>query len=93
MLLVLNDCFRRERFNLLELFELVLVLLINVVQVFTGYDTFEALVALLGLRVESGGSIMRLTINTQCAFRIDLLSIEQERVIDDALADVTFHVG
>lgn len=93
VLFVLHDGFRSVRLDLLELLQLVLVLLVDVVQVFRGHDTLQALVLLLCFRVEGRGGIMRHTIDSQRALRVDLLSFEQESVVDDSFADVAFHVG
>ena len=93
VLLVLDDCLSGLRLDLLELLKLVLVLFVNVVQVLASYDTLKALVALLSLRVEGRWRVMGNTVDTEGALRIDFLRFKQERVIDDCLADVTFHVG
>jgi hypothetical protein len=91
--LVFNDRFRGIRLDLLKLFQLVLVLLVNVVQVFRRNDTLQALVFLLCLRVEGSRRVMRRTIDSQCALWVDFLGLIEERVVDDRLANVTFHVG
>jgi len=93
VLLVLDDCLSGLRLDLLELLKLVLVLFVNVVQVLASYDTLKALVALLSLRVEGRRRVMGNTVDTEGALRIDFLRFKQERVIDDCLADVAFHVG
>lgn len=91
--LVFNDCFRGIRLDLLKLFQLVLVLLVNVVQVFRRHNTLQALVFLLCLRVEGSRRVMRRTVDSQCALRVDFFGLVKERVVDDRLANVTFHVG
>jgi len=63
---VLDDGLACVLFDCFELFKLLLVLLVNVVQVFLGDDTLEALVHLLDLGVEGGGSIVHLAINSEC---------------------------
>ena len=91
--LVFNDGFCRVCFDLLELFELVLVLLVNVMQVFRGHNTLEALVFLLCLRVECSWRVMSSTVDSQRAFRVNFFGLEKEGIVNDCLADVSFHVS
>ena len=60
-------------------------------QVLLRNDTLQAFIALLNFGVERGGSIMRLTVYTECRFRVNLLCFEKEGILDSTLADVTFH--
>ena len=49
VLLVLYDCLGGHCLDLLELFKLVFVLLVNVVEVLASHDTLKALISLLSL--------------------------------------------
>ena len=93
VLLVFDDCFGGHCLDLLKLFKLVLVLLVNVVEVLACHDTLKALVSLLSLRVESRWCVVLLTINAKRAIRVNLLRLVKESVINDALTNVPFHVG
>ena len=62
-------------------------------QVFGRDDTLETLVFLLCLRVECSRGIMCRTVDSERALRVDLLGLVQERVVNDSLANVTFHVS
>ena len=62
-------------------------------QVFRRDDTLETLVLLLCLRVECSRGIMRSTIDSERALRVDLLGLVQEGVVNDSLANVTFHMS
>ena len=62
-------------------------------QVFRRNDTLETLVFLLCLRVECSRGIMCGTVDSERALWVDLLGLIQERVVNDSLANVTFHVS
>ena len=91
--LVFNNGLRGVRLDLLELLELVFVLFVDIVQVLGRDDTLETLVFLLCLRVECSRGIMRGTVDSERAFWVDLLGLVKERVVNDSLADVPFHVS
>ena len=91
--LVFDNSLRGVRLDLFKLLELVLVLFVDVVQVFGRNNTLEALILLLSLRIEGSRGIMRGTVDSESAFRVDLLGLDQECVVDDSLAYVTFHVS
>jgi len=62
------------------------------VQVFARDDALQALVPLLGLRVERGWRVVLLTVDAQGAVWVNLFCLVKESVVDDAFADVAFHV-
>ena len=72
---------------------MLLVPLVNVVKILHGYNTLETFIALLCLRVECSRGIMCGTVNSERALWVDLLGLIQERVVNDSLANVTFHVS
>lgn len=90
---VLNDGLRRVLFNFLELFQLLLVLLVDVVQVLSRHQALEALILLKLSREECRWRLVRITVDSEGAFRELLLSIHQESIVDDVLFDVALHVA
>ncbi len=76
----------------LILLHLLLVLLVDVVQVFLGHQALETLVFLQSTRPESCRGIMLLTIDPEGTVGELLLRVVQEGVVDNLLTHVTFHV-
>lgn len=89
---VLYNSFCPEFFDALEVFQLLLVLLVDVVQVFSCYEALQTLILAFLTRVKSGRSIVFRTVDTQSTLREALLRIHQECLLNQLLTDVPFHV-
>lgn len=89
---VLGDRLRRILLDLLEIFKLLLVLLVDVLEVFFGHDALEALILLECSRVESGWGVVLQAVYAQGRVWEFLLRVHHERVVDQFLAHVAFHV-
>lgn len=77
---------------MLKFFQLVLVLLVDVVQIFGGDDALEALVLLFGFGVKGRWCIVSHAIDAESALWVYLFSLKQKGVVNDGLANVSFHV-
>ena len=89
---VLYDSFRAIFLNLLKIFELLFVLLVDILEVFAGNETFEALILAKLAREKCRWSPMTLTVDTKGGLGELLLCIEQERVIDNFFLNMAFHM-
>jgi len=89
---VFRDCAAHKALDLFKVFQIVFVLLVDILKIFAGNQALQALISVFHARVESRRGVVQLAVDAKRTLRELLLSIEQERLIDDVLIDVTFHV-
>ena len=82
---ILTNCPRCETFYVFELLKLLLITLVDVLEIFLGNETLQALILLFCPGVECCWRIMFLTINSKRAFRELLICVHKESIVDDFL--------
>ena len=78
--------------NFLEIFQLLFILLINVLEILPGDKALDALIFLQLPREKGCRGTMIFTIDAQGRVGEFLYSVHQESIIDDFLLQVAFHV-
>ena len=89
---ILLNGFGSVLLNLLKILQLLFVLLVNVLEIFARDQALEALIFLKLAREEGRRGAVRLTVDPQGRLGELLLGIQQERVINDLLLKMAFHV-
>ena len=89
---ILLNGFGSVLLNLLKILQLLFVLLVNVLEILARDQALEALIFLKLAREEGRRGAVRLTVDPQGRLGELLLGIQQERVINDLLLKMAFHV-
>lgn len=89
---VLCDGLSSVFLDVLKLFKLLLVFLVDVMQVFLGNDAFQTHISLFHSREERGRSVVQQAVDSEGRVGELLECVHQERVVYHFLTHVTFHV-
>ena len=89
---ILLNGFGSVLLNLLKILQLLFVLLVDVLEILARDQALEALIFLELAREEGRRGAVRLTVDPQGRLGELLLGIQQERVINDLLLKMAFHV-